>query len=132
MNKPSQTTTDPLADVTLEEILREMSARGNFEAAVLTSLDGLPIATVPADYESEVAAAMVAMLQQVSHDARTQLAMGRIDEVTIRDEDFTRLVCRYIEAEGQRLILAVVVPGGQPYRRVTNRALRDIAGAVVL
>lgn len=116
----------------LREILATMKKQGGFEAAVLTSLDGLTIATVPADFESDIAAAMVAMLQRVSHDAQSELHMAPIDEVTIRDQAFTRLVCRYIEIEEQRLILAVIVPDGGVYRRVTNQAIQNIAKSILL
>ena len=109
-----------------KEILREMNTTGKFQVSVLTSVEGLPIATVPADYDSDLTAAMVALLQRVSNDARSQLKMAEVDEVTIRDRDHIRLVCRYLVIGRERLILAAMVPPGRPYRRVTNRAVRRI------
>ena len=109
-----------------KEILHEMNTTGKFQVSVLTSVEGLPIATVPADYDSDLTAAMVALLQRVSNDAQSRLKMAEVDEVTIRDRDHIRLVCRYLVIGRERLILAAMVPPDRPYRRVTNRAVRRI------
>jgi predicted regulator of Ras-like GTPase activity (Roadblock/LC7/MglB family) len=114
------------APASLEEVLAVMNEAGKFTASLLTSPEGLPIAAAPADYDSDVAAAMVALLQRVSHDAQGQLGMAEVDEVTIRDHDTVCLVCRCLTVGQQRLILTVTVPPGRPYRRVTNQAIRQI------
>jgi predicted regulator of Ras-like GTPase activity (Roadblock/LC7/MglB family) len=108
--------------------LQAMNEAGQFEAAVLTSAEGLPIITIPTNYDSHVAAALVAMLRKISDRAENQLGMAEVDEVTIYGHDRIRLVCRYIPSmDGKnRLMLAVMVPPGQSYRRVTNRAVRQI------
>lgn len=111
----------------IDDVLREMYEEGGFEAVVLTSAEGLPIVSIPAGYDSDVTAAMVALLQRVSHDAQTQVGMAAVDEVMIRASDGVRLVSRYLKAQDEQLILAVVVPWGAPYRRLTNRAVREIS-----
>jgi predicted regulator of Ras-like GTPase activity (Roadblock/LC7/MglB family) len=93
---------------------------------ILASQDGLLIATEPADYDSEVTAATVALLRKVSSEARGQLRMAALDEVTIRSSDRVRLACRYLTVGEQGLILAALVPPDRYYRRVTNRAIRQI------
>lgn len=110
----------------LKEILHEMNADGRFEAVILASQDGLLIATEPADYSSEVTAATVALLRKVSSETREQLRMAALDEVTIRSSDRVRLVCRYLTVGEQGLILVALVPPDRYYRRVTNRAIRQI------
>lgn len=109
-----------------EEVLEQMTRNGEFTAAVLASDEGLPLASVPSPYDSDAAAAMVALLQSVSREARVQLSMAEVDELTISDRDRIRLVCRYVEANGEVLILAAMVPPNVYYRRVTNRAIRRI------
>jgi hypothetical protein len=52
--------------------------------------------------------------------------MDDLDEVMLRTENQTRLVSRYFDSGDKRLILAVLVPKGHPYRRLTNRAIREI------
>ena len=110
----------------LEEVLEQTTDNGDFRAVVLASDEGLPLASVPSHYDSEATAAMVALLQRVSREARDQLAMAKVDEVTISDCERIRLVCRYLEVGGDVLILAVMVPPKVYYRRVTNRAVRRI------
>jgi predicted regulator of Ras-like GTPase activity (Roadblock/LC7/MglB family) len=110
----------------IERVLREMNRAGEFQASLLTSAEGLPIATAPANCDSDVTAAMVALVQRASYDAQSQLGMADVDEVTIRDRDRIRLVCRYIAVGSERLILATMVPPGHSYRRVTNLTVRRI------
>jgi predicted regulator of Ras-like GTPase activity (Roadblock/LC7/MglB family) len=110
----------------LEEVLQEMSDYSGFQAVVLASEEGLPLATLPSMYDSDTTAAMVAMLEGVSREARDQLGLAEVDEVTISDHDRIRLVCRYLNVNGEVLILAVMVPPREYYRRVTNRAIRRI------
>jgi len=110
----------------LDQILYTLNDAGQFKASVLAATDGLSIATVHSGYNSDTTAAMVALLQKVAREAQGELGMAKVDEVTIRDRDCTRLVCRYLSVEGEGLILAVVVPSGHPYRHVTNRAIRQI------
>ena len=112
--------------ISLEKILHEMDEVGRFQVSVLTSTEGLPIATVPAGYNSNLVAAIVALLQRVSNDAQSQLGMAEVDEVSISDRARIRLVCRYFVVGRERLILAVIVPPGRPYRRATNRAIKQI------
>ena len=110
----------------LKEILCEMNADGRFEVVILASQDGLLIATEPADYDSEVTAATVALLRKVSSETREQLGMAALDEVTIRSNDRVRLVCRYLSVGEQGLILVALVPPDRYYRRATNHAIRQI------
>lgn len=116
----------PAKSTSLEEILCRMNEVEGFRVSMLTSTEGLPIAAVPANYDSDFAAAIVALIQRTSNDARSQLGMADVDEVTIRACDGIRLVCRHIVAGRDRLILAVMVPPDCPYRRVTSQAVKEI------
>ena len=110
----------------LKQILHEMNQAGKFDVSVLTSTEGLPIAADPTGYDSTLTATTVALLQRASNDTQRQLGATDVDEVTICDHDRTRLVCRYLPVGERRLILAVKVPPGCSYRRITNQALRRI------
>ncbi len=116
----------PFEPTPFEEVLQKMNDQGHFRAAVLAGKDGLPIATVSSIYDTDTAAAMVALLQSVSKEAREQLGMAEMDEVTIFDRDRMRLVCRYLIVDGEELILAVIVPPNRYYRRLTTWAMREI------
>ena len=108
------------------EVLTAMIDEGKFQAAVVTSSDGLPIASAPAGYDSDVTSAMVALLQRVSSDARNQLGMSEVDEVMIYDRDRIRLICRYLSVGKVKIILAAIVPPSLAYRQITNQAIRHI------
>jgi predicted regulator of Ras-like GTPase activity (Roadblock/LC7/MglB family) len=113
---------------TFEETLERINREGNFEASLLATPDGLPIATVPADYDSDVTAAMVALLKSVAQETRDHVGMAPLDEVSVRASDHIRLVCRSFQVEGEDFILAVVVPREQRYYRgLTNRAIRELS-----
>jgi predicted regulator of Ras-like GTPase activity (Roadblock/LC7/MglB family) len=106
--------------------MRAMYEMGQFEAAILASHDGLPIATEPSGLDPQVASATVALLRKVGSDTQHQLGMAKMDEATIRSRDGTRLVCRCLVAGGQEMILIAVVSPGRFYRRATSRAIRQI------
>jgi predicted regulator of Ras-like GTPase activity (Roadblock/LC7/MglB family) len=113
--------------VTFEETLERINREGNFEASVLATPDGLPIATAPAGYDSDVTAAMVALLQSVAQQTQDHVGMAPLDEVSVRASDQIRLVCRSFRVDDEDLILAVVVPREQRYhRQLTNRAIREL------
>ena len=116
-----------MPEATFEETLARINREGNFEALVLASPDGLPIATAPAGYDSEVTAAMVALLRSVAQQTQDHVGMAPLDEVSIRASDHIRLVCRSFQVDGEDFILAVVVPRKQRYhRQLTSRAIREL------
>ena len=110
-----------------EQVLQEMSQSGQFSAVVLASGDGLPSATAPLDLDAERTAAMVALLQRVSRQAREQLDMAELDELSVSDRDRMRLVCRFFSVDGEELILAVMIQASVRYRRATRRAMQRIS-----
>ncbi len=114
----------------LREMLGEMQSQGEFLVSVLTSSDGLPLVTVPAEYDGDMTSAMAALLQRVSDEAQDQLGMSMVDEIMLRDREANRLVCRRFEVEGEELILVALVPPGHSYRRVMNRAVRHIRESI--
>jgi predicted regulator of Ras-like GTPase activity (Roadblock/LC7/MglB family) len=109
-----------------EKILREMNHAGDFKAAVLSTTEGLSLASAPAGYEDEMAAAMVALLNEVARQAHRKLNLAQVDELSLVGDDRTRLACRYFSVAGQDLVLAVLTPPDRYYRRLTNRAIREI------
>ena len=116
-----------MSEMTFEEILESVNKEGSFEASMLASSDGLPIATVPSDYDTDIIAAMVALLRNVARETQDHVGLAQLDEVSTRARDSIRLVCRYFSVNDEDLILAVVVPSQQRYyRRLTNRAIREI------
>ncbi len=110
----------------LARILREMNDEGHFKASVLVGAEGLPLAWTSSPFDSETIAAMVALVKNTVRQAREQIGLDEIDEVSVVQGDKMRLVCRYFVAGEEELVLAVVTPPYQTYRRLTNRAVRKI------
>jgi predicted regulator of Ras-like GTPase activity (Roadblock/LC7/MglB family) len=113
-----------------ERTLKAMNQEGHFQAAVLATRDGLPIATVPPSFDPETSAAMVALMKNVVNRAQSHLRLTEVDEVSIVDSDRKRLVCRYFSHDGEDFILAIIAPPDHRYRRVTTRAIRTIKEAL--
>ncbi len=111
---------------TLAEIVSTLNAAEQFEAVVLASADGLPVAAAPAGYDSDLAAALVALLRKVSSETQSELGLAEVDEMTVRSRDRTCLVCRRFAVSAGELILVAIVPPGRRYRRATNQAIAQI------
>ena len=117
------------ASTRFEQILTELSGLGSFDAAILATSAGLPIATSPSSLDAQLTAAMVAMLRKVSKDARAELGMDELDEVSLYDRKRSRLACRFFWVDQEELILALLVKEGARYRRLSGHAIRRIQQA---
>ncbi len=112
----------------LNQLLQEMNAQGGFPVAVLTDRDGLPIASaMQAGQDTDRQAAVVAMVQRTAVQVQERLGLAEPDEISVFDAEGRRLVCRPFHAQGQDMILAVLVPDkAKKYRRLTNQAVAAI------
>jgi len=113
----------------LDDILQKMNGLGRFQAAILASSEGLPIANASSSDDAGVTAAMVALLQGVGKQTRQQLGLAELDEMILTSRDRRRLVCRYFAVDGDELILAVMVEPGGYYRQATSWAMREVDAA---
>jgi hypothetical protein len=110
----------------LQTVLRELTAHEAISLAVLASDEGLLVAAVPEAELASVAAAIGASLHQLAD----RLPEKRpVDEVSIVFDDRQRLVCRALPCERADMLLCLVVQPGRAYRRLTNRAMREICAA---
>jgi predicted regulator of Ras-like GTPase activity (Roadblock/LC7/MglB family) len=109
-----------------EEILYTMNQQGHFEAAVLSVKDGMSLASSPAHYEDEMAAAMVTLLNEAAKKISRELRLSQMDEISLVGDDRTRLVCRYFSVNGRELLLTVLTPPDRAYRRLTNQTIQAI------
>lgn len=117
---------DPDTASSFIDILEEMNEQGGFIRSVLATEEGLPIAAAPDHTMDNSLSALVSLLQNVSQDVIYQLEMDEISEITIRDQDRYKFVCRKIKSADDSLLLAALVPPDMYYRRVTSRAMRRI------
>jgi predicted regulator of Ras-like GTPase activity (Roadblock/LC7/MglB family) len=116
----------------LEKVLERVLAGGHYEAALLSDVDGLPLAAVYNDADEPtdsagIVAAVTALLRDAAAQARLQLELAFVNELSLVSDDRYRFVCRFFETDaGQLLSLTLVVPPDEAYRRNTNRAIREI------
>ncbi len=112
----------------IEAMLRDVNEEGQFTLTSLTDTDGFALITIrtPVCCDPEIYAAVAARVQRAARQTLAPLEMDPLDEVTVAYQDGQRLVCRLFEANGQHLILSVLVPKNRPYRRLTNRAISAI------
>ena len=105
-----------------------MNEEGQFEISIITNLHGFPISSsASGDRDPEKQSAVVALIERTGLQVRDQLGMSATDEISVYDTHGNRLVCRPFEANGQQLILAVLVSDkNKSYRRLTNKTISAI------
>lgn len=114
----------------ISQVIADMSREAKFPAATLSGRDGLLVAAHSNNGDNPARqSAVVAKLAEAANLLRSQMALGAPAELSYATEDGRRLVCRPFSLNGQDLILAVVVPSGQPYRRATNKAIAQLRSA---
>lgn len=114
----------------LEEILKDVMATGEYDAVLLSDSDGLVLAARSAGRTETTVAAVTALLRDVAAQAREQLSLEQVNELSLVDDDRSRFVCRFFRVDGGGLLnLALVVPPDRAYRRVTNQAIHRIQQA---
>lgn len=111
----------------LEKTLNEIVSDERYPAALLSDSDGFLLAEAALDDTSAMMAAVTALLRQAAAQARQQLALPNVNELTLVSDDRFRLVCRFFQLPtGQSLSLTVMVAPDASYRRVTNNAIKEI------
>jgi len=110
----------------LIDVLQSLNAMGGYLVTVLTDADGLVLASAPAPgWDADKQAGVVALIQRAARQAQ-MVSLGLTDEISIRDVNGRRLICRLFEVDGKTLLLSILADEGKPYRRLTNAAVRGI------
>ncbi|MDZ7268878.1 MAG: roadblock/LC7 domain-containing protein [candidate division KSB1 bacterium] len=116
----------------IEQKMASIVTLGNYEAALLFSEEGLPIAQAIShagpETNADRIAEMAITLQEVSRMAATVGGISRLREVAIEGDNHRRIVFRFFRAFEQAVVLAVVVPPGKPYKQKTNELEKLILG----
>ena len=111
----------------LSQVLHGMNEEGHFKASVLVSMEGLPLSAASSPFDTEMLAAMVTLVRNTVEQARENIGLDEVDEVSVVQGDKMRLICRYFSVGEEDVILAVIAPPYQTYRRLTNQAIRRIS-----
>ena len=126
MNNSKSASEPNWKEMTFARILHDMNEAGKFRASFLVDAQGLPVAAVTSGYDADTASAMAALVRNVIEQVQTRINLAEADEVTVRGNDKMRLVSRYFIIGDETLILVVMAPPDQPYRRLTNRAIKAL------
>ena len=111
----------------LDALLNRALERSGFDALVLASLEGLPLANAPDEYAGDEAAAVVAFLEKASVKALEQMRMAALDEIILRSSEHNQLVCRRLTINQEDLVLIAVVPHNMAYRQAMNWTIHRIS-----
>src|SRR5512137_1596102 len=115
-----------LVPANLTDVLQTLNDAGGFLVTVLTDAEGLVMASAPSPgWDADKQAAVVALIQRTARQTQV-VSLGTMDEITIRDVNGRRLICRPFELDGHTLLLSVLAEEGKPYRRLTNAAVRGV------
>ena len=104
-------------------ILEQLTANEAVSLALLANDDGLLIAAVPDTDLAQTVAAVGATIHQLA--ARTA-GKRMVHEIAVRFSDHELLVCLRFRCREADLHLSIVVRPNQAYRRIANRAIRQI------
>jgi len=110
----------------LSQVLHELNEEGNFRASVLVSVEGLPLSAASSPFDTEVLAAMVTLVRNTVEQARENIGLDDVDEVSVVQGNKMRLICRSFSVGEEDVTLAIIAPPYQTYRRLTNQAIRRI------
>lgn len=106
-------------------------ADSDFEMVFVSTHQGLTLASLGADdLVIDRTAALTALFDDVAQRADRDLGLVGLDELALRHRT-GRLVVRPVAVgDGDRVFVAAAVPAGRPWRRATNRLVRDVAEAL--
>ncbi len=117
---------DALTPGNLMDVLMSLNTAGGFLVTVLTDAEGLVLASAPSPgWDADKQAAVVALIQRTARQVQI-VSLGAVDEISIRDVNGRRLICRPFELDGNVLLLSILAEEGKPYRRLTNAAVRGV------
>lgn len=104
----------------IETVLNNLLQHDGFICAVVASKEGLALAMAGAA-DTTLLAAVAAAIKDTAK--RIQQSPS---ELSIRDNRGEQIIIRYFDVGDERLLLSVNIMVGRSYRRLTNRAIRQI------
>lgn len=112
----------------IEEKMREITERGNYDMVHLFSNEGLLIAEYCNDQiiEKDRLAELSVLFRELRNMADVMGKISSIKEMIIEGYSRRKIVFRFFHAFNQDVILAIVVPPKKAYRGLTNSLVRTI------
>lgn len=117
----------PRLESQLTRLLSDMNQESGYPLSLVCTEQGLLVAAVGEAVRAEVAAGLTSLFDDIVNRAVRDLAVSRVDELTLVDETGLRYVLRPLPPRGPtRLFLVVAVPRHGSWRRNTNRLVARI------
>ncbi|MFQ6114548.1 MAG: hypothetical protein ACE5NG_10770 [bacterium] len=112
----------------IEEKMREITERGNYEMANLFSNEGLPIAEYCDEQliDKDRLAELSILFREIKKMADVMGKISSIKEMIIEGYNRRKIVFRFFHAFNQDVVLALVVPPKKAYKGLTNSLVRII------
>ncbi len=116
----------PGRERSIHELLAHANEQGRFPLSLVSTHQGLLVASAGEPLLQTHIAALTALFDDVVRRSERDLVLANIDELTIRDGQLGRIVIRPLEVGHARMFLVVRVPRTRPWRRITNQLVRDL------
>jgi hypothetical protein len=112
----------------IEEKMREISERGNYEMVHLLSSEGLPLAEyyLQPIIEKDRLVELSVLFREVKKVADMMGNISSIKEMIVEGTGSRKIVFRFFQAFGEEVALVVVVPPKKSYRALTNQLIHTI------
>jgi predicted regulator of Ras-like GTPase activity (Roadblock/LC7/MglB family) len=112
----------------IEEELLVLCQQGKFEAFLLFSTEGIPMAGVDFSdrFNADGLAALSVVLNQSVELTEEFQENTIVDEVSLRISSKHRIVSRPFNVDDVKMVLVAIVPHRLPYRRITTTAINRI------
>ncbi|MFQ5648605.1 MAG: hypothetical protein ACE5IY_01570 [bacterium] len=116
------------AQTVIEEKMRRIIERGNYDMVHLFSNEGLPLAGHYSDeiIESDRLAELSFLLREVKKMADVMGKISNMKEMVVEGFNKRKIVFRFFHAFNQDVVLAIVVPPRTSYRGLTNSLIKTI------
>lgn len=112
----------------IEQRMKEILDRGNYDMVHLFSQEGLPLAESFSDHviEKDRLAEMSILFRELEKMADVMGRISNIKEMIVEGYNQRKIVFRFFSAFNQEVVLAIVVPPKKTYRGLTNSLIRTI------
>ena len=112
----------------LTELLDHVNREAGYPLSLVCTEQGLLVASAGEQLQSEVAAGLTSLFDDIVVRAVRDLGFARVDEFTLVDSTGLRYVVRPLPAEHDtRLFLVVAVPRKTSWRRHTNKLVGQVS-----
>lgn len=109
------------------ELLKGINALGGYPLSLVCTADGLLVASAGERVRTEIVAGLTSLFNDIAVRAARDLALARVEELTLLDRDGGNFVIRPLDlGAGPRMFLVVQAPRDRPWRRNTALVARKL------